>query len=62
LLSARIEGDLNAEPGPDGTIPIALVPNDNNQAIMTNQWLTPDEAKQLTVAQNEDRHDGASPV
>jgi hypothetical protein len=49
LLSAHIEGDLSAEPGPDGNIPIAIVPGDNNQAIMTSQPLTSEEAQQLTA-------------
>jgi hypothetical protein len=49
LLSARIEGDLSAEPSPDGNIPIALVPGDNNQAIMTSQLLTPEEVQELTA-------------
>ena len=49
LLSARIEGDLHAEPNPDGNIPIMIVPGDNNQAIMTSQLLTPEEVQELTA-------------
>ena len=49
LLSTRIEGDLRAEPGPDGNLPIAIVPGDSSQAIMTSQPLTPEEAQELTA-------------
>lgn len=58
LLSARIEGDLSAEPGPDGNLQIAIVPGDNNQAIMTSQPLTPEEAQELTRADAEDEISG----
>ena len=33
LPSTRAEGDPDAEPGPDGTITVTLVPGDNNDAI-----------------------------
>jgi hypothetical protein len=49
LLSARIEGDLGAEPGPDGNIPMAILPGDNNQAVMTSHPLTLAEAQELTA-------------
>jgi hypothetical protein len=43
LPSARVEGDLNAVPGPDGTIELTLVPGDNNHAIRSVQALSTDE-------------------
>jgi hypothetical protein len=49
LLSARIEGGKNAEPGPDGKIPVTIVPDDNNQAIMTSRILSPEEALELAT-------------
>ncbi|HEV2402999.1 MAG TPA: hypothetical protein VGS08_02240 [Candidatus Saccharimonadales bacterium] len=47
LLSARIEGDLNAEPDSNGNIPITIVPDGSDQAIMTNYWLTPEEVREM---------------
>jgi hypothetical protein len=43
LPSARIEGDLNAEPGPDGTIAVTVVPGENNHAVRSIRALSPDE-------------------
>jgi len=43
LLSARIEGDLNAEPDPDGTIAVTAVPGANNHAVRSIRALSPDE-------------------
>jgi hypothetical protein len=47
LPSARAEGDPNAEPGPDGTIPVTLVPGDNNDAIRSIRELSTDQVTAL---------------
>jgi hypothetical protein len=47
LPSARVEGDLNAQPGPDGTIAVTLVPGDNNHAIRSIRALSTDEVNTL---------------
>jgi|GEM_PF-4871616 len=47
LPSARVEGDLGAEPGPDGTIEVTLVPGDNNDAVKSIRKLSTDEVKAL---------------
>jgi hypothetical protein len=47
LPSARVEGDLNAQPGPDGTIAVTLVPGDNNHAVRSIRTLTTDEVNAL---------------
>jgi hypothetical protein len=47
LPSARVEGDPNAEPGPDGTVPVTLVPGDNNDAIRSIGKLSTDEVTAL---------------
>ncbi len=49
LPSARAEGDPNAEPGPDGTIPVTLVPGDNNDAIRSIRKLSTDEVTALVA-------------
>ena len=49
LLSPRIEGDLKAAPGADGKIPVTIVPGDNNDAVMTSQPLTVEEAQGLVA-------------
>ena len=49
LPSARVEGDPNAEPGPDGTIPVTLVPGDNNDAIRSIRRLSTDEVAALVA-------------
>jgi hypothetical protein len=47
LPSARAEGDPGAEPGPDGTIAVTLVPGDNNDAIRSVRELSTDEVNDL---------------
>jgi hypothetical protein len=47
LPSARIEGDPGAAPGPDGTIPVTLVPGENNDAIRSVRELSTDEVTEL---------------
>ena len=47
LHSARISGNLSAEPGPDGNIEVTIVPAADNRAIMTTQALTPDSVERL---------------
>lgn len=49
LPSARAEGDPNTEPGPDGTIPVTLVPGDNNDAIRSTRKLSTDEVTALVA-------------
>jgi hypothetical protein len=49
LPSARAEGDPNAEPGPDGTTPVTLVPGDNNDAIRSIRKLSTDEVTALVA-------------
>jgi hypothetical protein len=48
LLSARIVGDLMADPGADGNIEIMIVPGDNDQAIMTTEALTPESVQRYS--------------
>jgi hypothetical protein len=43
LLSVRVDGDPDAEPGPDGTIPLTLVPGDNNDAIRSSRKFSVEE-------------------
>jgi hypothetical protein len=40
LPSARIEGDITADPGPDGTIDVTLVPGDDNHAVRSLRKLS----------------------
>ena len=40
LPSARIEGDITAEPGPGGTIDVTVVPGDNNHAVRSLRRLS----------------------
>lgn len=47
LLSGRISGNLKAEPAPDGTIGITIVPGNNNRAIITTQALGPEDVQRL---------------
>jgi hypothetical protein len=54
LISADIEGDMNAVPGPDGHIPVTIVPRENNRAIMTSRFLTPEQYKELVAEVGED--------
>lgn len=49
LLSPRIEAEFDAKPDADGTIPITIIPDENDQAITTSRDLTPDEAQALSV-------------
>lgn len=49
LLSARIDGDPNAEPGSDGNIEVTIVPGDNAQAVMTTEALTPEAIQDFAV-------------
>jgi hypothetical protein len=43
LPSARVEGDLKAEPGPSGTIELMLVPGNSNYAVRSIRQLGTDE-------------------
>jgi hypothetical protein len=47
LPSARAEGDPDAEPGPDGTIKVTLVPGDSNDAVRSIRELSVDEVTAL---------------
>lgn len=47
LMSARAEGDPDAEPGLDGTIAVTLVPGENNHAIRCVRELSTDEVADL---------------
>lgn len=49
LLSPRIEVDQSAASDPDGNIPVTIVPGDNNDAVMTSQPLTVEEAQGLSA-------------
>lgn len=40
LPSARVEGDLNAAPGPSGTIELMLVPGESNYAVRSIRQLS----------------------
>jgi hypothetical protein len=58
LPSARAQGDPNAEPGPDGTILVTLVPGDNNDAIRSIPELSPDEVTALVARYRSSRPTG----
>jgi hypothetical protein len=49
LLSARIEVDADAEPDKNGAVPATIVPGDNNQGVMTDRFLSPEEVEGLTA-------------
>jgi hypothetical protein len=49
LLSARIEVDADAEPDETGHVPATVVPGDNNQAVMTDHLLSPEDVQGLTA-------------
>jgi hypothetical protein len=49
LLSARIEVDPDGEPDETGQVPATIVPGDNNQAVMMNRFLSPEEVQRLTA-------------
>lgn len=50
LFSPRLDGDLNAKPGDDGTIALTIVPDKNNRAVTTSRDLAPDEAQVLSTS------------
>jgi len=50
LPSARVEGDPDVGPGPDGTIAVTLVPGDNNDAIRSVRELSTDEVHDLIAS------------
>jgi len=47
LLSARIEVDADTEPDETGHVAATLVPGDNNLAVTTDRFLSPEEVQQL---------------
>jgi hypothetical protein len=49
LLSARIEVDVDAEPDETGQVAATVVPGDNDRAVMTDRFLSPEEVQQLTA-------------
>jgi len=51
LPSARIEGDLNAEPSSNGTVELMLVPGKNNCAVRSMRQLSTSEVSAII-----DRH------
>lgn len=53
LPSARVEGDLNAEPGPDGTIELMLVPGESNYAVRSLRLLSRQDVQAVIDAQSQ---------
>jgi hypothetical protein len=49
LLSARFEADADAEPDENGHVPATMVPGDDNQAVLMDRFLSPEEVERLTA-------------